>query len=110
LWEKFIDTSPPRRSCCRKTELEKWQKLQKTTPRDHGKWARARSEKKLLKNVSQLVKDGKKLMATTRTSTVKKLEEALKLYPASFEANFELGYHYLGRAPSAPTARAISST
>jgi len=69
----------------------------------------ARSERSCSRT-SATRQDGNKLIGDNQNiDGVKKLEEALKLYPQSFEANFELGYYYWQGAVGA-NGQGISST
>jgi tetratricopeptide (TPR) repeat protein len=98
LWEKYLDMNPPAADLdAAKTELAKWQKLDKDkAERINNKWVGGAEKKELMSKVRGLVTDGYKLLDQQQTiEGVKKLEEAQKLYPNSFEANFGLGYFYL---------------
>jgi len=51
-----------------------------------------------MKQVNDLLRDADEANAGSKTlEALKKYEEAVKLYPNSFEANFALGYYYLSR-------------
>lgn len=98
LWQTFIDNNPESPDLpAAKEELAKWQKLNKEgAEKVNGKWIAGEELKALKKKVHQLVEEGAQALEGTQTvAGIKKLEEALKLYPDSFEANFALGYHYL---------------
>jgi S1-C subfamily serine protease len=98
IWEKYIDSKPSGDDlAAAKVELAKWQKLEKDkAEKINGKWLGGEEKKKLLKQVDELVKDAQKDLEGTQTvNGLKKLEDAIKLYPNSFAANFELGYFYL---------------
>ena len=98
LWEKYIDTKPaPADLEAAKAELARWQQLQKdNAERINGKWVGGDDRKKLLKQVDELVTQGAKdLQGAATVQGIKKLEDALKIYPNSFEANFTLGFYYL---------------
>jgi S1-C subfamily serine protease len=108
LWEKFIDTKPaPADLEAAKAELAKWQQLQKdNAERINGKWVGGEDRKKLLKEVDELVQQGAKdLQGAQTVQGIKKLEDALKKYPNSFEANFTLGYFYLTKGAIGATGR-----
>ena len=98
MWEKFLETQPTGGDLdAAKAELAKWQKLDKDkAEKINGKWIGGAEKKELLKKVRELTTEGFKSLDSAQTlEGVKKLEEALKLYPNSFEANFGLGYFYL---------------
>jgi len=98
MWEKWLEANPKSPDIeIAKVELEKWQKLQKDdAEKINGKWVGGDEKKQLLEKVERLIKDGNAMLEGTQAvEGVKKLEEALKMYPNGFEANFGLGYHYL---------------
>ncbi|MDQ3440147.1 MAG: hypothetical protein M3478_07330, partial [Planctomycetota bacterium] len=95
MWEKFLDGKPDAADAeTGKSELAKWQKLEKDkAEKINGKWVGGAEKKELLKRVRALVAEGYKSLDSAQTlEGVKKLEEAVKLYPNSFDANFGLGY------------------
>jgi S1-C subfamily serine protease len=108
LWEKYLDTNPTGNDLeSAKVELAKWQKLDKDkAERINNKWVGGAEKKELMNKVRGLVADGYKLLDQQQTiEGVKKLEEAQKLYPNSFEANFGLGYFYLVKGAVGATGR-----
>jgi S1-C subfamily serine protease len=108
IWEKFIDAKPPHGDLERaKEELAKWQKLQKeNAEKINGKWIGGDERKQLLKRVDDLIEEGSKALEGNQTvQGMKKFEEALKLYPNSFEANFLMGYYYLTKGVVGATGR-----
>jgi S1-C subfamily serine protease len=55
--------------------------------------------KRIVKQAKSMVKEGVKQIEDGQTqSGFKKMEDALKLYPQSFDANFYLGLHYLRKS------------
>ncbi len=108
IWERFIDTKPSPADLERaKSELAKWQQMQKeNAEKINGKWVGGDERKALLKKVRQLIEEGTTALAGNQTvQGIGKLEEALKLYPNSFEANFGLGYFYLSKGAVGGTGR-----
>jgi S1-C subfamily serine protease len=108
MWEKFLDGKPdPADAETAKTELAKWQKLEKDkAEKINGKWVGGAEKKELLKRVRELVAEGYKSLDSAQTlEGVKKLEDAVKLYPNSFEANFGLGYFYMVKGAVGATGR-----
>ncbi len=98
MWDKFLDSNASAADlAAAKTEKANWEKLQKdNAERVNGKWVGGEERKKLLKEVDELCKEGYKAVEGTNTvDGLAKFEKALKLYPNSFEANFELGFYYL---------------
>lgn len=100
IWEKWIDANPQSPELATaKQELEKWNKLHKDeAEKINGKWVGGDEKKKLLERVGGLIREGYQGLTGSQTMQgISKLEEALKLYPQSFEANFELGYYYISK-------------
>lgn len=100
IWEKFLDTKPAGDDLtAANAELARWKDLQKNhAEKINGKWVGGAERKKLLKEVDELVGQGMMALRDNQTMDgIKKFEAALKLYPQSFAANFELGYFYLGK-------------
>ncbi len=98
LWQKFIDAKPNATDLASaKTELANWQKLQdENAELINGKWIGGEEKKELLKRVDEMVKQGyAALEGDQALEGVKQLEDALKLYPNSFDANYGVGYVYL---------------
>lgn len=101
LWDTFLES--PNLSAADKEaatkEHEFYDKLNKDkAEKINGKWVGGEEKKKLMQKVKELVKEGNQLLNANQTlDGTKKLEEALKLYPRSFDANFELGYYYLSK-------------
>jgi S1-C subfamily serine protease len=108
MWEKWIENNPNSPDlAAAQAELENWKKLQKDeAEKINGKWVGGEEKKKLFEKVDQLIAQANKMLAGDQMMEgVKKLEEALKLYPNSFEANFELGYYYLVKGAVGATGR-----
>jgi S1-C subfamily serine protease len=108
MWEKYLESSPTGADLeSAKSELEKWKKLDKDkAEKINGKWIGGNDKKELMKKVRALTTDGFKLLNDQQMiEGVKKLEEAQKLYPNSFEANFGLGYFYLVKGAVGATGR-----
>ncbi|HEX8522416.1 MAG TPA: trypsin-like peptidase domain-containing protein [Tepidisphaeraceae bacterium] len=101
LWQSFIDQNPESADLpTAKTELEKWKKLDKDkAEKINGKWVGGDDRKKLLEKVNKLLTDAEEMQQNSQTvKAVQKLEEAVRLYPNSFRANFELGYYCISKA------------
>ncbi len=98
LWQKFIDENPtdPDLATAQK-ELDAWQKLSdQGAERINGKWVAGEERKKVVEKAAKLTMEGWELMRSNQTlQAIKKLEEALRLYPNSFKTNFALGYLYI---------------
>ena len=107
-WESWIEANPTSPDlAAAKAELEQWKKLQKDeAEKINGKWVGGEERKKLLERLEKLIDEGNSMLQGTQfVDGVKKLEEARKLYPNSFEANFELGYFYLVKGLVGSTGR-----
>jgi S1-C subfamily serine protease len=100
LWQSFIDANPTSGDLpAAKAELEKWRKLDKDkAEKINGKWVGGEERKKLIRKVNDLLREAARLEETQTLKAVGKLEEAVKLYPNSFEANLLLGHMYLTQA------------
>jgi S1-C subfamily serine protease len=83
-----------------KTEMEKWRKLDKDkAEKINGRWVGGEERKKLIEKVNQLLKDADQHAQSNQTvKAVQKLEEAVRLYPNSFRANFELGFYCISKS------------
>ena len=100
LWQSFIDNHPPAGELsAAKEQLAYWNKLLAgDAEKVNGKWVYGEERKKLLKQVHTLVLQAVKDINGSQTLTgIRELEQACKLYPNSFEANFELGYFNLSQ-------------
>ena len=82
-----------------KAELEKWKKLDADkAEKINGKWVGGEDRKKLIAKVKELLKESDEMMQSKQTlKAVGKLQEAVRLYPNNWEANFELGFFYFVR-------------
>jgi S1-C subfamily serine protease len=111
LWEKFIESKPSAADFqAANVELAKWQALQKdNAEKVNGKWIGGTERKDLLKKVSSIIEDAIKLEDGNTIKAISKYEEAVKLYPNSFEAHFRLGYFYLVKGGPQKYDQAIKS-
>jgi len=101
LWQAYIDANPNAAELPQaKTELDKWKQLDKDkAEKINGKWVGGEERKKLLEKVSGLLSEAAAMQTNNQTvKAVAKLEEAVKLYPNSFRANFEMGYYCISKA------------
>jgi S1-C subfamily serine protease len=96
IWQKFIDDNPKDTTAiaAAKVEMAKWQKLaDDKAERINGKWIGGAERKAILEKAAALTQEGYDLMEKSQTiQAIKKLEEANRVYPNSFRANFALGY------------------
>jgi S1-C subfamily serine protease len=95
IWQKFIDENPKDADLpTAQAELARWQKLaDDNSERINGKWVGGAERKAILEKSSALTKEGWELMNSNQTlQAIKKLEEAIHLYPNSFRAQFTMGY------------------
>jgi S1-C subfamily serine protease len=100
LWQNFIDGNPKSPDLATaKTELAKWQQLDKDhAEKINGKWVGGEDRKKLIQKVNDLLHEANAMEGGETLKAVSKLEEAVKIYPNSYEANYELGFFYLMKA------------
>ena len=98
LWQNFIDSKPSATDlAAAKLELKHWQDMvDGSGEKVNGKWIWGPERDKLIEKVRKLMADGAQALGTNQTLVgIGKYEEAVKLYPNNFEANFELGYFNL---------------
>ena len=100
IWQSYIDSKPapaPADLTAAKGELKRWQDmLNGFAEKINGKWVWGEDRRKLIRRVHQLIVQANKDQEDNQTlDAIAKYEEAVKLYPNSFEANFELGYFNL---------------
>lgn len=98
IWEQWIESNPKSADlAAAKIELELWQKRHKDqSEKVNGKWMTGEEQKQLMEKVNGLLNEGITMCEGSQyIEGIKKLEEALKLHPQSFEANFWCGYFYL---------------
>jgi S1-C subfamily serine protease len=100
MWQAFIDNNAGSADLpAANAELEKWKKLDADkAEKINGKWLGGEDRKKLIGKVKDLLNEANQLEGSQTLKAVAKLEEAVKLYPNSFDANFQLGYLYLVKA------------
>jgi S1-C subfamily serine protease len=64
-----------------------------------GNWVGGADRKRIVKQAKNLVSEGVKQLDEGQTTTaLKKFEEAINIYPQSFEGNFWLGLYYLKKS------------
>ncbi len=98
LWQTFIDNHPSAAdAAAAKTQLAYWTQLVNgQAERVNGKWIWGPERAKLLKQVRDLLKAADADIHANQTlKGLKEYEDATKLYPNDFDANFELGYYNL---------------
>jgi S1-C subfamily serine protease len=98
LWQNFIDGKPSAADLtAAKAELKHWQELvDGNGEKINGKWVWGEDREKLVAKVRKLMEEGTEALDSNQTlQGIAKFEEAVKLYPNNFEANFELGYYNL---------------
>lgn len=100
LWQTFLDGNPPAEDAAiAKTELAHWQDLEhQNAEKINGKWIGGAERQKLLDHVHDLIEEADKdFESHQELAAIDKLQEAVKLYPKNFAANFTLGYFLLQR-------------
>lgn len=101
IWSKWIDDNPTSPDLeAAKKELELWKQREKEgAEKINGKWVTGVDRKKLIGQSRALLDEGRKMAEGTQfLEGMKKIEEAVAIYPNDFEVNFELGYLYLQKA------------
>lgn len=100
-WEQFIADNPDSKDLeAAKKELEMYQQLVKDkAEKIKGKWVGGDELKQLKERVDALVREGTGLENIQTQQAIRKYEEALRLMPRHYLANFRLGYFlaHLGR-------------
>jgi len=94
-WQKFIDANLDNSDlAAAESEMKKWQDFAEGgAEKIGGKWVGGEERKKILAKAQQLTREGFDLMQKDQTlQALKKLQEAAKVYPNSFQVNFLLGY------------------
>ncbi|HYO07687.1 MAG TPA: trypsin-like peptidase domain-containing protein [Tepidisphaeraceae bacterium] len=111
FWQTFIDANPASADLpAARAELERWKKLDADkAEKVNGKWIGGEERKKLIARVKELLKEAGEMQATQTLKAVSKLEEAVRLYPNNWEANFELGFFYLSKGGNQKYDQAIRS-
>lgn len=95
IWQEFIDNNADSPDlAAAKDEAARWQKMADDgAEKINGKWIGGDERKQIVTKASKLTMEaGEDLRNNQTLNAVKKLEEAQKLYPNSFEVNFLLGY------------------
>ena len=95
LWQTFIDNHPPAADAkAAKVELAHWNELVNgSAERINGKWVWGEDREKILAQVHDLIKSASEDLDAHQTlKGIHEMEEAVKIYPNDFEANFYLGY------------------
>jgi hypothetical protein len=98
IWQAYIDGKPSAADLtAAKAELKRWQEMvDGDGEKINGKWVWGEDREKLLEKVRSLMQDGTQALESHQTILgIQKFEEAVKLYPNNFEANFFLGYYNL---------------
>lgn len=112
IWQEFIENNPnsPDLPAAQK-ELSRWREMAAGhAEKINGKWIWGEDRKQLLARVDKLIAEYQRDTAGSQTlQGIQKLEEAVKLYPNHFQANFELGFYYLVRGNNQSWDKAIAA-
>ncbi len=98
LWQTFLDNHPSTAdAAAAKQQLATWrQMVDGHAERVNGKWIYGPERTKLLKKVRDLLRQAREDMAANQTlKGLGEFQDAVKMYPNDFEANFDLGYFNL---------------
>jgi hypothetical protein len=102
LWKKYLQSNPTGEDKANaEKELAYWEQLvEGKAEKIRGKWVGGAELEALRKQVDELFE--KAFEPGTRELSgvhgIKNLEQILRIYPDSFDAHFELGFHYLVQA------------
>jgi len=95
LWQTFIDSNPSDPDIAQgKVELERWKKMAEDgAEKINGRWVTGPELKTIYDKAEALFTEAEDLMTQDKTiQAVKKLEEAVKIYPNAYGAQSFLGY------------------
>jgi S1-C subfamily serine protease len=99
LWQTYLDDAHPSatEAAGAKQQLTYWkQMVDGHAERINGKWIWGAERTKLVKQVRDMVRKARKDIDSNQTiQGIQELEQAVKLYPNDFDANFELGFFNL---------------
>jgi S1-C subfamily serine protease len=98
LWQAFIESKPSATDLAgAKVELKHWQDVVNGSgEKINGKWIWGDDRDKLIAQVRKLMLEGNEALRNNQTIVgIEKFEQAVKLYPNNFQANFDLGYFNL---------------
>jgi S1-C subfamily serine protease len=112
LWERFIAANPNSPDLDKaKAELAIWKKrYEEKAEKIKGKWIGGKELEDLQKKVNELVSKGLQQENDGQISNaIKSYEDALKLYPQSFLANFRYGYFIVFRGRVGEYDKAIGA-
>jgi S1-C subfamily serine protease len=95
IWQEFIDNNPKSVDLdAAKSEMAHWQILADDgAEKINGKWIGGDERKAIVEKARKLTVEANEDLRNDQTlAAVKKLQDAAKIYPNSFEVNFLLGY------------------
>ncbi len=94
IWQKYLEGKPTEADRANaNAELEKWKKLaSENAQKINGKWVGGPELKQLLDRSAALCNEASEMIKNNQTlAAVKKLEEAIKIYPNNYAAISSLG-------------------
>ncbi|HEX8339916.1 MAG TPA: trypsin-like peptidase domain-containing protein [Tepidisphaeraceae bacterium] len=112
VWQKYIDDHPGAADLEKaKSELKRWQAMaEEGAEKIKGKWVSGEELRQLRAKVDGLNKEAADLLENNQTlKGIDKLQEVIKIYPASFDAHFTLGFFYLVKGGNQQYDKAIAS-
>lgn len=100
IWEEFLKTTKEgAEQDAAKEELARWKALAADkAEKISGKWVGGKEREAIVEQAGKIYKEAMEMFQRNQTiQAQKKLEEALKVYPTSFDINFWLGFMALAR-------------
>jgi S1-C subfamily serine protease len=94
IWQQFIDSKPAADDLAKaQQQLDQWKKLAASgAEKINGRWVGGEERKAILKQAGELTKEAMDMIQNHQElDSVKKLEEADRIYPNSYAVNFLLG-------------------
>ena len=112
LWERFLKTPDlsAEDKAAAEAELAGWKALQDSgAEKIRGKWVGGEEREALMEQVKALIEEAAAAEDTSTRTAIQKYQQALALYPDSFEANFRLGYFNLVKGGHGQIDQAVKS-
>jgi S1-C subfamily serine protease len=94
IWQQFIDAKPSADDLAKaQQQLDEWKKLAASgAEKINGRWVGGEERDAIIKQAGELTKEAMDMLQNQQElESVKKLEEADKIYPNSYAVNFLLG-------------------
>jgi S1-C subfamily serine protease len=95
IWQAFLDKFPTDpNAAAAQAELDRWKGMAKQrAEKINGKWVQGDERKAIVEKANGLMREAWGMMQSKQTlPALRKMEEAARIYPNSFEINFSMGY------------------